>query len=72
MGIDLGTTFSVVGFKDGSGVTIVRDALGRSIFPSVVAYREGGDVAVGYDALASLLTDPEHTVYNSKRFIGRK
>ena len=73
VGIDLGTTFSVVGFKGDKGeVVIVQDKCHRSIFPSVVHYKDDGSVAVGYDALPALLTDPKHTVYNSKRFIGRK
>jgi len=71
VGIDLGTTFSVVGINKQGQVTIIEDKQGRRIFPSVVSYREGGEVVVGYDALPYLTKDPEHTIYNAKRFIGR-
>lgn len=71
VGIDLGTTFSVVGFSTGSKVTIVTDKTGRSLFPSVVTYSDNGVIHSGYDAIAYLQTRPENTIFNAKRFIGR-
>ena len=77
----------MVGIKSRGQVTIVDDGASRLIFPSVVAYRNNGgkssskqlqyilslvDIVVGYDALEYLRNDPEHTIYNSKRFIGRR
>jgi molecular chaperone DnaK (HSP70) len=44
VGIDLGTTFSVVGFNQNGKVTIVSDEYGRNIFPSVVSYLEDGGI----------------------------
>ena len=71
VGIDLGTTFSVVGFSTGSKVTIVTDKTGRSLFPSVVTYSDNGVTHTGYDAMAYLQTQPDNTIFNAKRFIGR-
>ena len=73
IGVDLGTTFSVVGIRDHHGkVTIVKDKLGNSIFPSVIAFSPDGKVkAACYQALPYLQTDPANTIYNAKRFIGR-
>ncbi len=73
IGIDLGTTFSVVGVK-GSGldkeVKIVADSKGRRLFPSVVSFQPNGKVAVGYDAINLLSDFPLDTIYEAKRFIG--
>ena len=73
VGIDLGTTFSVVGFSQGNskGVTIISDNLGRNLFPSVVTYSDNGIIYTGYDAISYLQTQPENTIFNSKRFIGK-
>lgn len=73
MGIDLGTTFSVVGINYGNGkVVIVEDKKSKQrIFPSIVSYHENGDIFVGYDAMPYLTTHPKNTIYNAKRFIGR-
>ena len=72
IGIDLGTTFSVVGVK-GSGldkeVKIVADSKGRRLFPSVVSFQPNGKVAVGYDAINLLSDFPLDTIYEAKRFI---
>jgi len=75
IGVDLGTTFSVVAIKrthdEGGDVEVIPDARnGKLLVPSVVAYVEN-DRKVGYDALPWRVTDPLHTVYNAKRFIGR-
>lgn len=73
VGIDLGTTFSVVGFSQGNakGVTIISDKSGRSLFPSVVTYSDNGVIYTGYDAISYLQTQPENTIFNAKRFIGK-
>jgi len=71
VGIDLGTTFSVVGINKNGNIIIIEDKQGHRIFPSIVSYRENGDIAVGYDAYSYLSKDPQNTIYNAKRFIGR-
>jgi len=71
IGVDLGTTFSVVGVHVGGKVQIVTDKQGRNIFPSVVTYLPNGEVSVGYEAVALLSARPADTVFNSKRFLGR-
>jgi molecular chaperone DnaK (HSP70) len=71
IGVDLGTTFSVVGVNIGNKVQIVSDSRNHTIFPSVVSYLLDGSVIAGYDALERLSTFPLDTIYESKRFIGR-
>jgi len=71
VGIDLGTTFSVVAVKRNGSVEVIPDGNGRFTTPSVVAYRPEGEIVTGYDALPFLETDPVRTIYNAKRFIGR-
>jgi len=73
IGVDLGTTFSVVGVNMGgkTGVVIVTDKEGHRIFPSIVSYLDNGEIRSCYDALPLLKKDPEKTIYNAKRFIGR-
>jgi len=72
VGIDLGTTFSVVALKSGGEVKILPDRLtGRLLLPSVVHYAQNGRVIVGEDAIELRSKWPLHTIYNSKRFIGR-
>ncbi len=74
VGIDLGTTYSVIGVKHlQTGVVhIISDPVSDTpLIPSVVAYLEGGDVIVGENARALLQERPLATVYNAKRFIGR-
>jgi molecular chaperone DnaK (HSP70) len=72
VGIDLGTTYSVVGINRNGKVEIIPDKLGNTIFPSVVSYLDNGKILVGYDAVPMLTQRPASTIYNSKRFIGRK
>ena len=72
IGVDLGTTFSVVGINRNNKIEIITDDLGRKIFPSVVSYLYNfTKIEVGYDALPYLTKNPKNTIYNSKRFIGR-
>ena len=69
VGIDLGTTNSVVAVARDGTVEVLRDTQGRALLPSVVAY--GDDVAVGHDARAALLDRPESVVASIKRLMGR-
>lgn len=71
VGVDLGTTFSVIGSNVNGKVVIFQDKLGRSIFPSIVHYQANGTTVVSYDAVPFLTLDPKNTVYNAKRFIGK-
>mmetsp|Transcript_25562 Transcript_25562/g.56360 ORF Transcript_25562/g.56360 Transcript_25562/m.56360 type:complete len:414 (-) Transcript_25562:52-1293(-) len=72
VGIDLGTTFSVVALRSkGAGVTVLPDRLtGRLLLPSVVAYLPNGTI-VGDRAVALRGEQPSNVVFNTKRFIGR-
>ena len=71
VGIDLGTTNSLVAYvKDGAPV-VIRDASGDALVPSVVSVAQDGTVFVGREAQRRLLTDPSRTVYSVKRFMGR-
>jgi molecular chaperone DnaK (HSP70) len=71
VGIDLGTTNSLVAYvRDGVPV-VIRDAAGDALVPSVVSFAADGQVFVGREAHRRLLTDPARTVYSVKRFMGR-
>src|SRR6266545_4664230 len=71
VGIDLGTTNSLVAYVDGAGVPrVIPDAEGRRLLPSIVAYTPGG-VVVGEAARRQLARNPTRTVYSVKRFMGR-
>ncbi|ESN97165.1 hypothetical protein HELRODRAFT_102143 [Helobdella robusta] len=74
VGIDLGTTYSCIGaYHAVSGkVDIIPDGDGHLCIPSVVAYRDTGDVLVGYDAVNQADHNPSNTFYDAKRFIGKK
>ncbi len=69
VGIDLGTTNSVVAIARTSGVEVLRDARGRAMLPSVVAY--GERTLVGDEARAMLLDQPDRVVSSIKRLMGR-
>lgn len=71
VGVDLGTTFSVVGINNNGKIEIVTDKAGRNIFPSVISYGDNGEIWAGYDAVARMSTHSQNTIYNAKRFIGR-
>ena len=71
IGVDLGTTFSVVGINIDGKVHIVKDKAGKSIFPSIVSYLPGGEIVAAYEARERLSEHPLDTIFNSKRFIGR-
>jgi molecular chaperone HscA len=71
IGIDLGTTNSLVAAVR-SGVTdVIEDAGGRALLPSVVRYDERGEILVGVDALRQAAADPANTIVSVKRFMGR-
>lgn len=73
VGIDLGTTNSLVAYCDEKGPRILPDRDGRAVLPSVVRLREtdGGVEAIGHEARASAIEYPERTVHSVKRLMGR-
>jgi molecular chaperone HscA len=71
VGIDLGTTNSLVATVRHGLPEVIRDAQGRALLPSVVRYLPGGGVEVGEEAQRHQATDPRNTVVSVKRFMGR-
>lgn len=71
VGIDLGTTHSLVAAVRSSVPEILNDAEGRALLPSVVRYLDGDARIVGYEAAQAQATDPSNTVVSVKRFMGR-
>ncbi|MBA2371483.1 MAG: molecular chaperone DnaK, partial [Chloroflexi bacterium] len=72
IGIDLGTTNSAVAYMEGGEPTIIANAEGGRITPSVVAFTKTGERLVGQVAKRQAITNPENTVYSIKRFMGRR
>jgi molecular chaperone DnaK len=72
IGIDLGTTNSVVAIMEGKEPKVIANEEGSRLTPSVVAFDEKGEVLVGHIARRQAITNPENTVFSSKRFMGRK
>ena len=72
IGIDLGTTNSVVAVMDGTEVKVIPNQDGNRITPSVVAFTDKGDRLVGDQAKRQAVTNPKRTVYSIKRFMGRR
>jgi|TARA_B100000475_G_scaffold200675_1_gene185693 molecular chaperone DnaK len=72
IGIDLGTTNSVVAVMEGGKPEVITNAEGERTTPSVVAYTKKGDLLVGQIAKRQAVINPENTFYSVKRFIGRK
>ena len=72
IGIDLGTTNSVVAVMEGGEPKVLVNAEGGRTTPSVVAYSKDGDRLVGQLAKRQAVTNPENTIYSVKRFIGRQ
>jgi molecular chaperone DnaK len=72
IGIDLGTTNSVVAIMEGKEPKVIVNEEGDRITPSVVAWDDAGEVLVGQIAKRQAITNPENTVYSSKRFVGRR
>src|SRR4030095_13912120 len=71
VGIDLGTTNSLVAYVKNGVPEVIRDPSGDALVPSVVSIAEEGTVFVGREAQRRLLTSPSRTVYSVKRFMGR-
>jgi molecular chaperone DnaK len=72
IGIDLGTTNSVVAVMEGGKPEVITNVEGERTTPSVVAYTKKGDLLVGQIAKRQAVINPENTFYSVKRFIGRK
>ncbi|HEY45822.1 MAG TPA: molecular chaperone DnaK [Anaerolineae bacterium] len=72
IGIDLGTTNSVVAVMEGGDPTVISTAEGGRLCPSVVAFNKGGERLVGQTAKRQAVVNSENTVYSIKRFIGRR
>jgi molecular chaperone DnaK len=72
IGIDLGTTNSVVAVMEGNEPKVIVNAEGSRITPSVVGFARNGERLVGQVAKRQAVTNPENTVFSIKRFMGRK
>src|SRR6201999_374380 len=72
IGIDLGTTNSVVAVMEGGEVKVIANLDGNRLTPSVVAYTDKGDILVGDPAKRQAVTNPKRTIYSIKRFMGRR
>jgi molecular chaperone DnaK len=70
IGIDLGTTNSVVAVMEQGQAKIIANAEGQRTTPSVVAFTKDGEVLVGASARRQAVTNPQNTIYSAKRFIG--
>ncbi|HJO08065.1 MAG TPA: Hsp70 family protein, partial [Chloroflexota bacterium] len=71
VGIDLGTTNSVVAVMEAGAPTVITNAEGSRLTPSVVAHTKNGERLVGQLARRQAVLNPENTIYSAKRFIGR-
>src|SRR6266404_318422 len=72
VGIDLGTTNSVVAIMEGGEVKVIANLEGNRLTPSVVAFTDKGEILVGDPAKRQAITNPRRTVYSIKRFMGRR
>ncbi len=72
IGIDLGTTNSVVAVSEGDHVKVLTNAQGARLTPSVVAFTDKGEQLVGQIAKHQQVTNPENTIFSIKRFMGRR
>src|SRR2546427_5050418 len=72
IGIDLGTTNSVVSVMEGKEAKVIPNAEGNRLTPSVVAFNDKGETLVGEPARRQAVTNPTRTVYSIKRFMGRR
>jgi molecular chaperone DnaK len=72
VGIDLGTTFSVIAAMEGGQPTVIPNAEGARTTPSVVAFTDTGERLVGQLARRQSVLNPKGTIYSAKRFIGRR
>src|SRR5262245_59963619 len=69
VGIDLGTTNSLVAYVSDGTPFVIRDKSGDGLVPSIVSVAADGTIYVGREAQRRLLTDPRRTVYSAKRFM---
>ncbi len=72
IGIDLGTTYSVVAVMEGGEPVVIPNSEGSRTTPSVVGFTKTGEVLVGAPAKRQMITNPENTIYSIKRFMGRR
>jgi len=72
IGIDLGTTNSVVAVIEGKDPVVIPNEEGKRTTPSVVAFLENGEIKVGDPAKRQAITNPENTIFSIKRFMGRR
>src|SRR5271167_4343649 len=72
LGIDLGTTNSVVAIQEGAEIKVIPNPTGSRTTPSVVATTDTGERLVGQRAKNQAVTNPENTIYSIKRFMGRR
>lgn len=72
IGIDLGTTNSVVAVMEGGEVKVIHNQEGHHLTPSIVAFTDKGERLVGEPAKRQAITNPRRTVYSIKRFMGRR
>jgi molecular chaperone DnaK len=72
IGIDLGTTNSVVAVMEGGEPVVITNPEGSRLTPSVVAFTKSGERLVGQVAKRQAVTNPEHTIFSIKRFMGRR
>ena len=71
IGIDLGTTNSVVAVMEGKDAKVIPNAEGNRLTPSVVAFTDGDEILVGESAKRQAVTNPQRTIASIKRFMGR-
>src|SRR3954447_23437683 len=72
VGIDLGTTNSVVSVLEAGEPTVIPNAEGGRTTPSVVGFTKSGEILVGQVAKRQAITNPENTIFSIKRFMGRR
>src|SRR6185369_8657446 len=72
IGIDLGTTNSVVAVMEGGEVKVIANQEGHRLTPSIVAFTDKGDRLVGELARRQAALNPRRTIYSIKRFMGRR
>src|SRR5690348_10212308 len=72
IGIDLGTTNSVVAIMEGGEPRVIANEEGGRTTPSVVGFGKDGDIMVGQVARRQAITNPENTIFSIKRFMGRR
>lgn len=72
IGIDLGTTNSVVAIMEGGKPVVIQNQEGSRTTPSIVGFTQKGEVLVGAPAKNQMIVNPENTIYSIKRFMGRR